>query len=257
VFNDAACLGKRVHRLFNLFIPRLHILIVDDGSTDETRECCDQLATQFLNRVFTIHCKVHQGDELALLEGFQYALRYNVDYIVPFEVCSPLKETHILTLFEHHRQYDVVSLMSYTSGEGIHQAPGDYCSNYSHWSQRVYAPKILGFNISGRINEISCWSAPALRAVIQHPIFPHGVFFQMEMAHLALRLGFKVCEFSLDKEDRLPNHSRNTFRRHFSSFWQTLILRLSGRSVSSEIESNTDNQQALPRSAPQQAKTSR
>jgi hypothetical protein len=147
--------------------------------------------------------------------------------------------------------------MSYTSGEGIHQAPVDYCSNFSHRSQRVYAPKILGLNISGRINELSCWSAPALRAVIQHPISPHGVFFQMEMAHLALRLGFKVHEFSLDNEDRPPVHSRKTLRRHLSSAWQTLILRLRGRSVLSDIETITDNQQALPRSAPQQVKTSR
>ena len=80
VYNEAACLETVIQSWLPLLeIYQARLLIVDDGSTDETSSLLSQMASQFPR--LQIRTQPNQGHGAAILKGYQEALQSKADFI--------------------------------------------------------------------------------------------------------------------------------------------------------------------------------
>lgn len=76
VFNEQQTIRTVTESLLQM---QYSILVVDDGSTDRTKECLDGLP------VFYLKHKVNLGQGAALQTGISFALKMNAEYFVTFD----------------------------------------------------------------------------------------------------------------------------------------------------------------------------
>ena len=78
-YNEAENLPKLVKTIFNLQIPDLNIIVVDDNSPDGTGQIADRLAKEF--SLIVIHRQGKQGLGSACITGFKKALELGAEIV--------------------------------------------------------------------------------------------------------------------------------------------------------------------------------
>jgi glycosyltransferase involved in cell wall biosynthesis len=76
-YNEAASIGDLVRDLKEQYA---HVVVVDDGSTDETAELATEAGALVLSHL------INRGQGAALQTGISYALAHSADYIVTLDV---------------------------------------------------------------------------------------------------------------------------------------------------------------------------
>ncbi len=76
IFNESQYIGALIKSLHS---KELEVIVVDDGSTDNSREICIQ------NNVFVIRHDKRNGKGFSLRKGFDYCLKNNYDAIITMD----------------------------------------------------------------------------------------------------------------------------------------------------------------------------
>ncbi len=84
-YNEAGNLPDLAARLFDLSLPNLHILVVDDSSPDGTAQIARQLADQFDGRISILERPNKMGLGTAYLTGFRYAIEAGAQAIAQMD----------------------------------------------------------------------------------------------------------------------------------------------------------------------------
>src|SRR4051794_31489631 len=74
-FDEAATIGAVIDSV-ELHAPQYDVLVVDDGSTDDTAAMAERLGTRVVRHPFNL------GIGGAVQSGFKYALEHGYDYVV-------------------------------------------------------------------------------------------------------------------------------------------------------------------------------
>src|SRR4051812_26025149 len=74
-YNEAACVGEVVRRLHRM-APDFDVLVVDDGSTDNTASVADEAGARVVRHPFNL------GIGGAVQSGFTYAQQHGYEYLV-------------------------------------------------------------------------------------------------------------------------------------------------------------------------------
>lgn len=77
-YNEAQSLKRVMDHLMHT-CPQYDYVIVNDGSTDQTKEICEK------NQYHAIHLPVNQGLKKAVQTGMQYALKHHYDMALQFD----------------------------------------------------------------------------------------------------------------------------------------------------------------------------
>src|SRR3990172_7332326 len=80
-YNEAENLPRLVPALFDLNLPDLRLLIVDDLSPDGTGDVAEQLAKKYSGRIEVLHRKGPRGLGRAYVFGFDHVLEGDADAI--------------------------------------------------------------------------------------------------------------------------------------------------------------------------------
>jgi dolichol-phosphate mannosyltransferase len=209
-YNEADNLPNMVAELLALDIPGLEILIVDDNSPDGTGQIADDLAQQHPHRLHVLHRAGKLGLGTAYVTGFGYALDRGMDYVVQMDADFSHSPGYIPQFLERIGEYDVVVGSRYVSGGKLDERWGWGRYFLSWWANSIYTRLILGLRVKDATAGFKCWQRATLEGIGLHRVRSNGYVFQVEMAFLTEKLGYRFCEIPIYFEDRRIGQSKMT-----------------------------------------------
>lgn len=163
------------------------IVIVDDGSTDETPSLLDKVVAAD-PRVGAVHHDSNRGLGAAVRSGFDAAsgdvLLYT-DADLPFDLLELHKALRLLRLYEA----DIVSMYRFDrTGEGPKRFLFSYAYNW-----------LIRFALGVRVRDVNFAGKLLRRDVLDNlDLQSEGSFFDAELLAKAERLGFTIVQFGVD-----------------------------------------------------------
>jgi dolichol-phosphate mannosyltransferase len=209
-YNEATNLPELVAALWELAIPGLSILVVDDNSPDGTGQVADELARQRPSSLHVLHQSSKTGLGRAYVAGFKWALAAAADLIIQMDCDFSHSPRHIPDMLEKIHDYDVVVGSRYVAGGQIDERweTGRYLLSW--WANAIYTRLLLGLRVKDGTAGFKCWRADVLGGIDLDNISSHGYIFQFEMAYLTQKLGYQVQEIPIYFEDRRIGRSKMT-----------------------------------------------
>lgn len=225
-YNEAENLPLIVKALFDLAVDDLHILVVDDNSPDGTGKIADALAAgDYAGRLSALHRDHKAGLGPAYIAGFKHALSLGADYIIQMDADFSHQPKYIPELLKAIESNDVVIASRFVRGGSVDETWSFYRKLLSWFANRVYTPLILGVQVYDATAGFRIWRRQTLIGLDLDRIRSNGYVFQVEMAYVATRLGFKVSEIPIYFPDRKHGQSKMDFRIQIEAavrVWQVM-----------------------------------
>jgi dolichol-phosphate mannosyltransferase len=209
-YNEADNLPSMVGELMALDVPHLEVVVVDDDSPDGTGQIADELAERHPERVHVLHRQGKLGLGTAYITGFRYALERGADYIVQMDADFSHSPGYIPGFLEAIDLYDVVIGSRYVSGGKLDDRWSWWRYFLSWWANSVYTRLILGLRVKDATAGFKCWRQATLAGIGLDRVRSNGYVFQVEMAFLTEKLGFRFLELPIYFEDRRIGQSKMT-----------------------------------------------
>jgi len=209
-YNEAENVGPMTAALFELNVPTLDILIVDDESPDGTGRIADDLALQCPGRLNVLHRTGPRGLGRAYVDGFRWALEHGADFVVQMDCDFSHSPGYVPQFLDHIRDYDVVVGSRYVSGGKTDEQWGWGRWLLSWWANSIYTRLLLGCQVKDATAGFKCWRRETLQGIDLSRIRSQGYVFQVEMAYVAERLGYRALEIPIYFEDRRVGQSKMT-----------------------------------------------
>ena len=207
-YNEAENIRPMTAALFALNISTLRILIVDDESPDGTGLIADELAAQHPGRVDVMHRTGPRGLGRAYVDGFRWALGHGADYVVQMDCDFSHSPKYIPQFLERIQDYDVVVGSRYVRGGKTDEDWGWGRWLLSWWANSIYTRLILGVKTKDTTAGFKCWRRETLEGIDLSRIHSQGYVFQVEMAYVTERLGYRALEIPIYFEDRRIGQSK-------------------------------------------------
>lgn len=208
-YNEAENVTPMARALWELGVPDLDILIVDDESPDGTGAIADRLAEENPGRLYILHRTGPRGLGRAYVDGFRWALAHGAEAIVQMDCDFSHAPSDVPRLLAHIPQYDVVVGSRYVKGGRTDEKWGLGRVILSWWAN-LYARIILGCRVRDITAGFKAWKREALEGIDLDAIRSQGYVFQVEMAYVCERLGYRILEVPIYFEDRRIGHSKMT-----------------------------------------------
>ncbi len=233
-YNEADNLPAISEALLGLDWPYLQLLIVDDSSPDGTGAVADALAAKYnaglhegeRPRFQVLHREGKGGLGTAYVAGMTRAIADGADYVVQMDAD-----------FSHSPRYlpQMLGVLLATDADvviGSRYVPGGSLDSRWEWNRRLlswwanlYSRAILGLRIRDMTAGFKMWRRPALQAIGLQNIRSNGYSFQVEMAYLCEKLGFRLVEIPIHFEDRRIGQSKLDVPVKLESAWRTWEIR--------------------------------
>jgi dolichol-phosphate mannosyltransferase len=209
-YNEAENLPTMIGKLLGLGVPGLAILVVDDSSPDGTGQVADELARQYPGRVHVLHREGKLGLGTAYVIGFGYALAHGAEFVVQMDADFSHSPDYIPQFLEAIDGYDVVIGSRYVSGGSLDERWGWGRYLLSWWANSIYTRLTLGIRVKDATAGFKCWRRATLEGIGLDRVRSNGYVFQVEMAYLTEKLGYRFLELPIYFEDRRIGQSKMT-----------------------------------------------
>jgi len=208
-YNEATNLPSLAGALLALPLPSLEMLVVDDASPDGTGQLAETLAGAHPGRIHVRHRAGKLGLGTAYLEGFQQAMDLGAEAVVQMDADFSHSPNYLPDFISQLADYDVVVGSRYVPQGKLDQNWGRQRVMLSAWAN-LYARAILGIRVHDATAGFKAWRAGALRGIGLDRICSNGYIFQVEMAYVTERLGYRVLERPIFFEERRVGQSKMT-----------------------------------------------
>jgi dolichol-phosphate mannosyltransferase len=250
-YNEAGNIGKMVDALMNLAGLDLQLLVVDDNSPDGTGQLADALAAQHSGRIHVLHRKGKEGLGPAYIAGFKRALKLGAEYIIQMDCDFSHQPSYIPLLVNKLEEgYDAVIASRFTEGGGVDKNWSWRRKLLSWFANSVYIRILLGVPVSDATGGYRIWKRETLIGMNLERIRSNGYSFQVEMAYVATRLGFRVTEVPIYFPDREVGESKMDVRIPLEAavrVWQMIARhrRLTPKKRRTELYAVTEEYKAV------------
>jgi len=206
-YNEKENLPILVDRLRALPLPDLSILVIDDNSPDGTGALADELAVRFPGSVSVIHRAGKLGLGTAYITGFKHMLANEIDLIGQMDADFSHEPEKIIEFVSAITDHDLILGSRYIPG-------GSLDHNWPAWRKglsnfgNIYARTILGVPVKDVTGGFRLWRREVLSAIPWDRVRSNGYVFQIEMAYVAHKLGFKIKEVPIYFADRKLGQSK-------------------------------------------------
>jgi dolichol-phosphate mannosyltransferase len=207
-YNEVNNIPTLTEELLELDIPDLSILVIDDNSPDGTADVAEQLAKDNPGRMHVIRRPEKMGLGTAYKDGFRRALEMGAQAIVQMDADFSHSPSYIPGMLELLDQYDVVIGSRYVKGGRLDERWSFWRYLLSWWANAVYTRLILGIQTKDTTAGFKAWRCETLTGIGLDRIHSNGYDFQVEMAFVAEKLGYRVIETPIYFEDRRIGQSK-------------------------------------------------
>ena len=188
----------------------LAVLVVDDDSPDGTGAIADELVEEFPGRIQVLHRKEKAGLGAAYRAGFRSAIEMGAQYIGQMDADFSHSPDYLPEMIGRLADYDVVIGSRYVKG-GRTDERWEWGRYMLSWfANSVYTRTILRLAVKDATAGFKIWRRETLLSLGLHRVRSNGYIFQVEMAYLVERLGFRAFEIPIYFEDRRIGHSKMT-----------------------------------------------
>jgi dolichol-phosphate mannosyltransferase len=210
-FNEAENLPKLVSALFDLPLPGLKILVVDDNSPDGTGQIAEDLVAAHPGCLGVLHRSGKLGLGTAYIAGFTRALAEGAEAIAQMDADFSHPPEKLLGLLEVLRHCDVALGSRYVPGGAVDERWPMWRKGLSSFGN-LYARAILGLPVRDATGGFKVWRRETLQGMPLERVRSNGYAFQVEMAYIAFRLGYTFDEVPFYFADRRWGQSKMSFR---------------------------------------------
>ena len=230
-YNEAENLPRLLAELFALPMDGLHVLVIDDNSSDGTGRIADELAAKYAGRLDVLHRAGKLGLGSAYIAGFTHLLEGDSQAIGQMDADFSHQPEKVVQLAAALRDCQVAIGSRYVPG-------GALDPNWPYWRRllssfgNLYARSILRLPIRDTTGGFRLWRREALAAMPLERVRSNGYIFQVEMAYIAHKLGFSFKEVPIFFAERQWGQSKMSLRiqleaalRVWALLWQHRNLR--------------------------------
>lgn len=224
-YNEAENLEAFVAELLALGLEGLRILVVDDDSPDGTGQIADKLAQRHPNEINVLHRQGKTGLGLAYIEGFRRALGMGADAIVQMDADFSHSPRYIPQFADALVDADVVVGSRYVQGGALDERWSWWRRFLSWWANAIYTRLLLGLHVRDGTAGFKMWRRSAIEGIDFNTILSNGYIFQVEMAYVCERLGYRIVEAPIYFEDRRIGRSKMSVMVKLEAAYRTLEIR--------------------------------
>lgn len=238
-YNEADNLPAMAEALFRLPFPQIQLLVVDDNSPDGTGAVADALAARHnaaggsRPRMVVLHRHDKAGLGTAYIAGMRRALHDGADLVLQMDADfshSPHYIPQMLGVMLA-TDADVVIGSRYVPGGSLDEGWSTWRRFVSWWAN-LYSRMILGLRIRDMTAGFKLWRREALQGIDLEQVRSNGYSFQVEMACLCEKLGYRLVEIPIHFEDRRIGQSKLDIPVKLESAWRTWQIRWRYRNLS-------------------------
>jgi len=232
-YNEADNLSAITAELLTLDVDEdLQILIVDDNSPDGTGQVAEDLIKDcYPDRLHILHREGKLGLGTAYVTGFKWALTHGADYIIQMDADFSHSPSYIPKMLEQIADYDGVVGSRYGSGGELDERWSWWRWLLSWWANTIWTRGILGARTKDATAGFKCWQCSALQRIGLDRITSNGYVFQVEMAYVSEKLGFRILEIPIYFEDRRIGQSKMTWPVKIEAALRVFEIRWRHRNV--------------------------
>ncbi len=213
----------------------IHIVFVDDGSTDGTRQQIQQWKDKDPKRVTLINRGHKLGLATAYLTGFHYLLDHShVAWIAQMDADGSHRVGDLRRLWEQAQQeYDLIIGSRYVPGGSTvnWSPPRRLLSQGGSW----YSRTLLGCPVQDITGGFKVWRRSLLQQLLLDIVQSQGFGFQIEMTYLAYLSGAHIKEIPITFYERVTGQSKMSWRITFEALRLVLTLRWHQRQLLTSI----------------------
>jgi dolichol-phosphate mannosyltransferase len=207
-YNEKENLPGMVEQILALDIQNLQILVVDDNSPDGTGQLADEIAARE-KRVTVMHREEKNGLGQAYIAGFKFAIdRMSADYIIQMDCDGSHQPKYLRDLLKGIETKDLVLGSRFVKGGSVDEKWSPYRKLLSWFANRLYTPLILGLPVYDATGGFRIWRRNTLIGLDLDRIRSNGYVFQVEMAYVTHRLGYRIQEIPIHFPDRTLGESK-------------------------------------------------
>ena len=192
-YNESQNLPELMKRIFELGLPALEVLIIDDASPDGTGLLAEDLSKRYENRIHVLHRDRKEGLGPAYLAGYTEALARNSQYIVQMDADLSHPPEFLPKLLESAEGCDMAIASRYITGGGVDQSWGIRRRLLSRLGN-MYSRIITNMPIRDATSGFRCFHRSVLEYLCQQTIRCRGFGFQIEVTYHVWRQGFRLEE---------------------------------------------------------------
>ncbi len=233
-YNEAENIPKLVSALFSLPLPELGLLVVDDNSPDGTGHLVENLGNERPGKIAVLHRASKQGLGTAYIAGFRQALKQGADAVLQMDADFSHPIEKIPEMVSALEGADVVLGSRYIPGGSVDERWPFWRKALSSWGN-IYARTILQVPIRDVTGGFRLWRREVLESIPLEKVKSNGYVFQVEMAYIAVRLGFRFAEVPFYFADRRWGKSKMNLKIQAEAAFRTWILPWRYRDLGREI----------------------
>ncbi len=224
-YNEADNIAQMAAALFALPFDDFHLVIVDDNSPDGTGATADTIAASHPDCMTVLHRPGKMGLGSAYAQGFQKALDLEADVIVQMDADFSHSPEYIPTMVAGLRDYDVVVGSRYVQGGSTDTRWSWWRYMLSWWANQVYTRAILGIHTQDATAGFKAFRREVLEQIDLSHVISNGYVFQVEVAYICQKLGYRVLELPIYFEDRRIGQSKMDVPVKVEAVWRVWQIR--------------------------------
>lgn len=228
-FNEAENVAAISEAILGLGLPGLRLLVVDDNSPDGTGQIADKVAARFnrngTQRMGVLHRTGKGGLGTAYVAGMTQALAEGAEFVVQMDADFSHSPGYIPAMLGVilSTGADVIIGSRYVPGGSLDEGWSWWRRFLSSWAN-LYSRTLLGIRVRDMTAGFKLWRRSALLEIGLESIRSNGYIFQVEMAYLCERLGFRIIEIPIHFEDRRIGQSKMDIPVKLESAWRVWEL---------------------------------